>query len=299
MKRIGQFSALIIVAVFAMVPLSSASAQQGGVAVLITEVVGEGIGAEEPGPRFWWSGGSEPSWTASDRLLFETLISEGVEPFSPQSVNISRIYRRPHLPLVNGAQLGGLLGADRVLVGTITYRPMAPTAPLRLPGIIVEAEVELTAAGATDGVSLQRYTVSREVYGEFSTELLTEAKELGTRALGEVLGRSLRRTGGEVGSLNLTQVLALRNVQSAANLDAMRRRLLDLDEVESVVERWASEGIIALEINPGSNLSPDLFEYVIRVLENHSFDDFQLQRSPRPVVNGTAEFWVEPRGARF
>ena len=287
--------------VIAILLVSTEARAQGGgdVVVLITELMGAGVGEADPGAHFWWSGTTEPSWTESDQLLFEALRKEGVAPLVPATVNISRIYRRPLLPLVNAAQLGALLGGQRVLVGKVEYRALDPVPPLGVEGIEVIADVELVAAGSTEGISLQRLTVSRTVYGEPGAELLVAARSLGVGALAEVMGRSLKRRGGEVGAASEHLLVTFRNVGSAANLEALRRRLLEVEEVERVGERWASEGLIALEINPGGPGGADLIEYAIRVLEHHPFEEFRLQRHPRPTVEGTVEFWLEPRRSSF
>lgn len=279
--------------------VTAAWAQTSGeVAVLITEVIEEGL-ETQPGPRAWWVNGEEPAWTESDTLLFDQLLSQGVAVLRPESIHISRIYRRPLLPLANAAQLGGLLGATRVLVGTITYAPLEPMPPLRRAGIAVTAEVELAGTGGTDGVSMQRFTVSRKVYGEETETLMLEALQEGTRALGDVMGRSLRRARGKIGVETAVPLLALRNLQTAETLERLRGRMLELDEIDSVEIRWASEGVVALEINEEGASSLDLIEYVASVIENHRFENFWVERAPRPVVPGTVELWVESRASGF
>lgn len=289
----------LVVALLAWTPFA-AWADSGDVVVLLTEIVGEGVdGSSADQVGFWWSSADNPQWTKSDDAVFQGLREAGVGPMTPQKVNISRIYRRPGLSPANAAQLGGLLNVNRVLVGQIEYRPIKAVAPLGYHGVEVRAEVELVAAGSTDGVSLQRFTVQRRVYGSASDALLEEARAITGAALGEVMGRSLRRSGGEIGVQGGATLLAVRNVERAANLESLRSRLLAIEEVDRVVERWASEGIIALEINPGSNTPDDIAEYVFRVVENHEFDDFRIQRSERRTEHGVVEFWVEPRDVRY
>ncbi|AWV88458.1 hypothetical protein DN745_03485 [Bradymonas sediminis] len=67
-----------------------------------------------------------------------------------------------------------------------------------------------------------------------------------------------------------------------------------LDVVKKVSVRWASEGVIALEINPGAVDSSDTIEYAIRALSNQSFERFSLVKNARSRVEGMAEFDVAP-----
>lgn len=217
----------------------------------------------------------------------------------PGEMNISRIYRRPDLSTANAAQLGGLLGGKQVLVGRVEYRRIEAVAPLNYSGIEARAEVELIVAGASDGISLQRFTVQRHYFGnDGGDELLEVARSQAGESLGELMGYSLSRIGGSVGLVSEKPLLGLRNLERAENLEAIRRRLLEIEEVHSVVERWASEGIIALEINPGID-DEETSNYAIRVLENHRFDEFSLEREASVVDEGLVQFWVEPRERRF
>lgn len=293
-------SAATMLAAFALLAPSSAAANTGGdVVVLITEIVGEGINGEEPEVGFWWSSSEMPRWTASDDVVLEALRRVGIEPMMPGEVNISRIYRRPALSTANAAQLGALIDGQRVLVGKVEYRRLSAVAPLGYRGVEATAEVELVPAGASDGISLQRFTVTRVVYGHDEDVLLEQARQLAGAALGEVMGRSLIRASGELGTADVGPLLTLRNVERAENLERIRQRLLEIDEVHRVVERWASEGVIALQVNPGTEDSAAVADYAFRVLENHDFDEFRIQRSQNPSAENVVEFWVESRIGGF
>ncbi|RAL23797.1 hypothetical protein DL240_06485 [Lujinxingia litoralis] len=285
---------MLMVAALVGAPTLAQAQQSGGAVVLMTEVVEAGVAGEQPQVGFWWSQAGEAQWTDSDRALLRGLEAQGVELARMGDQSISRIYRRPALSPANAAQLGALLGGDRVLVGQITYRKLGPIWPLGLETLEANAELELVAAGSTEGVSLQRFVVNRRYYGSDARELLAEARQQVGLALGEVAGRGLRRSAGPVGMASTEPLIAVRNATSAAHLERLRARLLELDGISAVVERWASEGIIALEINPGEVTSPDVVEYAVRVLEGHSFDDFAVSSVPGSRLEGVRELWVEP-----
>ncbi len=297
MKKISLLT-MVLVAMMVGLPSVAAAQSSGQVVLFLTEVVEEDISGATPGVSFWWESAQTPQWTRSDEVIFAALREAGVEPQVPRETNISRIYRRPHLSPVNAAQLGALMETDRVLVGTVEYKPLERLAPLGSPGVLVRADVELIAAGSADGVSLQRFTVERRVFGRSDVGLLEKARAQAGQALGEVIGYGLKSTGGNVGVASDATLLALRNVERARYLEEIRDRLLALEEVHEVRERWASEGVIALEINPGEPGTADVVDYVFRVLEHHEFDEFRVLRHDRPVADGVAEFWVEPFPAR-
>ncbi len=302
MKQIGKISgkglALFLIVAAFWWPVSATAVEDADVAVLLTEVVEAGVDDGDQQIAFWWSQADEPQWTVSDDVVFAALRNAGVEPVVPESVDISRIYRRPGLSTENAAQLGRLLDADRVLVGEVQYTVLGPVAPLGYTGVEARAVVELVPAGDSEGVSLERFTVTRKVFGDSAAELLDEARQVAGTALGEVMGQSMRRAGGEVGSRNGDSLLALRNVERAENLEKVRERLLSIDDVERVVERWASEGLIALDIKTTGGDS-GVVEYAFRVLENHEFEGFDLMLNERPTVDGVTEFWLTPRQTGF
>lgn len=277
-----------------VLPAPAQAQGRGQVVALMTEVVEAGVLGDQARVAFWWSEAGEPRWTASDEALNAALQARGVSLATRPEQSISRIYRRPALTTANAAQLGALLGGERVLVGQVTYRSIGPVWPLGLEGLVASAELELVAAGSVEGVSLQRFAVTRHYYGDDVQAMLESARREVGSALGDVAGRGLRRVAGPVGIASSEPLLALRNTGKAAHLERVRERLLALDEVHAVVERWASEGIIALEINPGEATPPDVIEYAVRVLEGHSFDDFAVTSVAGSRMEGVHELWIEP-----
>ena len=294
-------AALALCAAMLMAPTAAAQSVDTDVAVFLTEVVEKADGTTEK-ISFWWSDAGEPTWTASDEVVFAALREAGVEPVQPQVVDISRIHRRPGISTENAAQLGALVQAERVLVGEVYYRVLDPVAPLGYPGVEARAEVDLVPVRDAQGVSLDRFTVRRQVFssnGADASDLFEDAREVAGRALGDVMGQSLRRSIGEVGTSSEVPLLSLRNLERAENLEMIRERLRELDEVDDVIERWAAEGTIAVEIIPSDGDPQGVFDYVDRLLANHEFDGFQLIRGDSSVAGGGAEYWLEPEHTEF
>lgn len=292
---------ILLISALLSAPAVAVAGENSDVTVLLTQVVEGDIADGDQQIQFWWSQADEPHWTKSDEFVFAALRNAGVEPAMPSSIDISRIYRRPGLSIENAAQVGRLLASHQVLVGEIQYRSLAPVAPLGLRGVEASAVVELVPAGDAGGVSLERFTVTRKVFGEDTEALLERAKKAAGEALGDVMGQSLRRASSEVGSHAGDELLALRNLERSENLEKVRQRLIEIEEVDRVVERWASEGIIALEVglHDGGGNQAGMLDYVYRVLENHEFENFRLMRSEHSSLDRVTEFWLEPREARF
>ncbi len=288
----------LLVVVFVGLPGVAAADEDADIVLLLTQVV---EGEDDQEIRFWWSEADKPRWTESDEVVFASLRELGVQPAMPDAINISRIYRRPGLSTDNAAQLGRLLNSERVLVGEVQYRSLPPVAPLGMAGVQARAVVELVPAGDAEGISLERFTVQRTVFGDDVEDLMARAQQMTGRALGEVIGQSLQRVSGDVGSQSGNRLLALRNLERAENLEKIRDRLVEIEEVDRVVERWASEGVIALEVAMHGEAASNsgMLDYVFRALENHEFEDFHLIRNEPSSLHNVTEFWLEPRRSQF
>src|SRR5690554_1476472 len=146
--------------------------------LLITERVdGELEGAQAPTLNYWWEQASGPKWSASDTLIREVLGQKQVGVLTPSAqVQISKIYRRPELSAGNAATLGELVGAKKVLVGTVSYTLAEPVEVLGLRRVSAFAEIQLMPAES--GASpLQRFTVEREAFSARGDEALAQARE--------------------------------------------------------------------------------------------------------------------------
>lgn len=263
-----------------------------GVLLLVSEEY-EGADAQKA-VRFWWSSPQNPAWTPSDAVMLDALKRAGVETVAPQGANISRIYRTAHMSMANASALGALLGAQQVVVGQIRYRELAPVQPLNLAGLEADATLHLLAAGSADVSAIKRFTVERQGFGGDREAVLEEIRAQTAQAVGGLVAGTLSKASGPVGIQTAERLIGLRNIESAAVLTEVKAFLGQIESVDAVRERWASEGIIALEVNPEKLDSADGIEYVLRVLENHTFDGFRLIRNRSAQTAELAEFYVEP-----
>ena len=301
MRRRWKELAAMMVAAMAMVVAPTAEASSADVAVLLTQVVDGAIEEADEEVAFWWQGSEEPRWTASDQWIFEALEDSGVDVARPAQVEISRIYQRPGLSRSNAAQMGTLLDVDRVLVGEVEYRPISANPPLNYAGIEARAKVDLVPAGDAEGVSMERFEITRQVYGPELSGLWQDSTEALGKALGEAMGHHLRRTGAEVGAGDGDRSIVLRNVERAQYLDEVRASMQALEVVASVRPRWASEGIVALAVIAGDGVSQrQATAEAMHALESEQFEAFDLRFSDESSVSSSGEVWLEPRsGATF
>ncbi|MFU8802320.1 MAG: hypothetical protein ACNA8W_00785 [Bradymonadaceae bacterium] len=298
MKWNWMILSLVFVALGTSAPLSGAERQASsqGTLLLITEVVDRGAD-EEPQIAYWWYAPGEPAWTPTDQGVLQELKTRGVTHAVVGKTNISRIYRRPNLSLDNAATLGGLIGATEVIVGQVRYQVEPRLAQLGLHTVRAEVVVDLVSAQGSGARSLKRFTIERQVFAVNQDNALIEARKQTSRALGVLLASTLSKSAGPVGAKSEERLIGIRNAENSRILDQVMAFLIELDAVDAVQERWAAEGIIALEINPGRVDGDDVIEYVLRVLEHHSFDEFRLTRHQRGDIDDLAEFFVERVGA--
>lgn len=286
---------LVVLAVQVVASVASAQAPKASddLLLLITEKVDGGLsGEQQPARHFWWEQSATPNWSASDKIIRQVLGQKKVGVLTPSgSVQISKIYRRPELSAGNAATLGELVGANRVLVGTISYSREQPVEPLGLRRVSANAEIQLLSAES--GASpLQRFTVEREAFSPRSDEALSQVRQELSRALGTLVAATVRRGAGPVGVQAEEGYIGLRNAENGETLQAVIQFLEGLDVVTEVNIRWASEGLIALELNPGTKDSADTIEYAIRALASQKFEKFSLVQNAHAAVGGLAEFDV-------
>ncbi|MFP4597195.1 MAG: hypothetical protein ACLFVJ_03025 [Persicimonas sp.] len=262
------------------------------VLLLITEevVLEEG---ESPTEGYWWVDSASPEWTESDKRLRAGLTEAGVDLVGLSgNQRISKIYRMPSLSMANAATLGSLLGARRVIVGTISYQRHPGIGVLGLERVAASVDVSLVSAESGETTALQRFTLEREAFAAQPDDALDKARSETTDGLVAMLSSTLMRGPGPVGVSTDEPMIGLRNPENARALQTVINFLEDLDPVEAVVVRWASEGVLALEINPGKEDTEDTFEYVLRALNSESFEEFSLSRRQPASADRLTEFEV-------
>lgn len=171
----------------------------------------------------------------------------------------------------------------RALVGTVTYERLAPVAPLELTGWRARATVELVSTSGDAPEVIRTFTLERAAFDADSDAALQRGRQTIARALADLLARSLSRLGGPVGVDAGERLIGLRGAGSASIYREIVSNLKKLDSIRDVQVRWAAEGLIALEINPGSQDPDDRVAAAVRALRETEFEGFMLA----PVADAT------------
>ena len=288
-----QHIAVIAVAVAVMAISLPASAQQNSrsVVTLLTETVR--MADEDPRTTYWWTSPSAPAWSQTDKMLLDELEAQNIEFFTPSGQSrISKIYRRPNLSVANASTLAELMGGDRLVVGRVVYEQAGVVGPLGATHVRASVVLTMTRAGTSPDDVGQTLELTRHAYAQDAQSALKIARGRLVEAMGDTISSTVSSGPGRVGWDAGERLIALRNVSRAAALEQVKTFLTGLEGISSVQVRWASQCVIALELNPGSKDTPDTIEYAIRALGNQTFEDFALAREPRPVAEGLAEFLI-------
>lgn len=265
---------LFLVALVALTMSSAASFAQAtpdSVSVLLTESVLEAEGAA-PDVKYWWSRPDAPTFSETDELLRSQMLARGVEWTRDAKTKISRVYLRPNLPNENAAVLGDLLGAGKVYTGTIEYERF--DGALSSVGWRARVNAQLVDARTQRAVGkpilLERTIVSRRA----GDDVLARVREQVATDLARLLVRHLANSRGPVGFERYPErLIVLRRAGQGAAVERALDELVKLPEVEEAHVRWATQGFIAIEINPGKDDPDSIVEVAARSLAQARVDE--------------------------
>jgi hypothetical protein len=259
------------------------------------KVVSAGDDGSEIG--YWWSNPTEPQWTGTDRSLISALDESGVSPMKPAGdVRISRIYRTPDLSVDNAAALASLLDARRAILGRVTYRRHQGRLLGGLDAVEARARLQLVDVASAEPSVIRDFEINRAYFGDQPDALLERAQQSVSQVAGRLLGRTVGAASGPIGITTGEPLLAFRNLQKGAAMEVIRSTLGQLDVVDSLRIRWASEGIVAFELNPAKRDESGSIDYATRSLLNHSFKHLRLSRRDRSTLDNAVEFDVQITG---
>lgn len=302
---LGTASFTLLVILLALLPMTAAAQMAGGgggggaeggsdVLLLVTEAVSTPQ-TQRPTRRFWWSNPTSPQWSDTDRTFVAALKERGVQPMEPGGdARISRIYRRPSLSVDNAAALASILGAGRVVVGRVHYRVSDRQPTWGLVGVRAEVDLQLVDAAASEPTALRTFDPVRTIYGSGSKQALKAAREAVATTTARLLSRTLVAEAGPVGPANLQMpTIRLQGVGHGRALERIQRVVAGADEVDGVRVAWASEGLIALAIDPAGKPDRRVVDFAARVLANHQFRGMTIRKRSNPTGTGDVVFDVK------
>lgn len=277
-------------------PTRAEQSSRGGdndLLLLVTEKL-ERPSSDRTETRYWWSNPKNPQWTATDRALKQALADTDAAAMTPPGdVRVSRIYRTPDLSLDNAASLASILGARRIVLGEVTYQPTTAGILPGYDGLRVEGKLQVVDVTTSEPSVIRSLEVRRSVFapGDGSGNSVDkegasdDRRPIARRArrrfagvVGTLLDRTVVAASGEVGVETEEPLLALHDLKRGGALRAVREFLAGLDTVDDTRVRWASEGRIAVEINPSKADDVDAVRYAARTLTKHDFDRLSVRR---------------------
>lgn len=230
------------------------------------------------GARFWWSSVAAPAWTPTDQALAEALRTRGVTLTAPSAqARVSKIYAVAKLGVQRASVLGALLGAERVLVGQVTYEVGKPPLPFGLHRCAAQADVSLVQANTSGAGKGRALTVARVVYDPDPAQAQQRARAMLVGALADLTARTMKlqdaaQPVGAPSEDGVEPLLLVQGAPDAVSVEAVQRALLALPAVKAVGLRWAAEGLVALEINPGVRDAPAALDLIVNTLTAQPFE---------------------------
>jgi hypothetical protein len=254
---------LSLQAVLALVSVAAADAQ---ILPLITERSGGSS-------SFWWEEPADPAFSDFEQALLREaagLIIDVSTLSDPPGV--SRIYRVPDLSATNARNLGGLFEANQVLVGDL----VVGESEMAAGGFFWVAEAEISYRLLSVDVEVT-HAESRRIFlgrGTDAAAARDAAVSHAAEYLAEVVSRLQSRLDPTAEADATSPTLLLIGLERAATLVALKGELRRHGEiVTDVREVWASEGVIALEVElaPGKQMG-DLEQLLMAIEGDESRD---------------------------
>jgi len=257
--------------------VSPLSAAAQGVLLSVTHLDGD----QE---HYWWAEPNTPRWTESDEALKTILSDIGVPVVDPSTMpdppQISRlVYGHGRLSTTNAINLAVLFGAKRLITGVTVVEPVGPSPIFGYPGFKVSLDLHVFTTNTT--VELLPVAIEEVAFAEDANEARRRATERAFARARLMLAHLPALQEAEVGVPSAEPVLVVTGLEDAAPLVELKRQLKTFEGVTDVMEVWAAEGVVAVEINPGALDDPTLILNAIDHLLRQDLPGFSLQEVSR------------------
>lgn len=283
--RVGQTIAVVVMCVLLMTFGDSADASESsdraasGPRILPVVTL-----KTDDGASYWWQTPSDPQWTSFDETLRATLNREGVRTVDfSDPPRISRIYQRPDLSLQNAAALCSLLDVHRLLHGTVTVRAFSPGPAHGTTLAVARAELQFVDTGGRAPTVLQEVSIDRTATAPTVDVAVEKVQQRVGVAAGDIVGRITRGSNRRAGFSREEPLVGIWGARKAATLERLRRKMEQADEVDAVARRWAAEGVVGFEVNPGQQDPARRIEYVARTILEDRMPWVTLRRRDREI----------------
>lgn len=260
----------------------------GGLLCIITEHPSAALQKPSPSdsPKFWWSNSPTFTATTTDLTLLSALRAAHIPVIDPATFPnppqlSQRVFGRPDLSDANAQNLASLFGASFVLRGDATCDPLPPSVYLReQAGAHASLSVRLMSTRTEQALLSLRLDAA--AFAPDTPSACTQALAVIASRLQENLQHATSLQDAQAPIWDGDEpLIILSGLNHAAPLVQLKKHLRTNPEVKDIFERWAAEGHIALDINPGLPDSPESVRALVDSLLTASFPGFRL--SPLPA----------------
>lgn len=217
---------------------------------------------------YWWSDAARPELTPLDAALLDARPDVWLNPVAPDRPTFSQRYGSVDITDLSARNLAGLYGADGAVRGEVALNDLVPVAD----GLLWTATVHLDVRLLDVGSELVRVHVSRSFSGHgansekaFNTALAAAARYVSDVLDVEPVATSLTLPDATVPTL-------LVHADREARLLVALKGDLRANElvVADIWEAWASEGVIALEVDLAAGADVDSLADLVYTIEQQT-----------------------------
>ena len=228
----------------------------------------------------WWPNayGADSAWISAFEKQGVSLIHPATLADAPRLSPM--VYSAKPLSDANARTLGSLFGTQNVLNGIVTWHCTS---------------LETTVSCAAD-VSL-RLLYGKQDALDWNERLEAEAlspemakKYIATRLVSHLALSvvSATKTRDEIPALTSNPVILFDPIPDADTLVTLRKMLKQVNGVEDVAERWVSDGVLAIELNPANpTMSQSEFLQIVQAFSQMSSENLvvrEMRSSDRGVI---------------
>ena len=236
----------------------------------------------------WW-----PNQPGLDKAWVEDLSRHGVQVLNPAAMsNMPRlspiVYGQKPLSDTNARTMASLFGAQNVLNGNVIWQCQAnETSVSKADAVHCTGNASLTLLYGHQESAPMQFTAS--AYGQdFETaKAAVRARITADMAL-PVMAHTA--TKGDIPKYIDKPVMLFDPLPDADTLVALRKQLKRVPGVTDVAERWVSNGVLALEINPDTpTLSLEGFSAIIQGFMGQPAENFIIRETQKTEAGAIFE----------
>ena len=236
----------------------------------------------------WW-----PNQPGADRAWVDGFTRQGADVLNPADMrDMPRlspiVYGQKPLSDTNARTMASLFGVQNVLNGNVTWTCAAhETSQSALDAVRCEGTANLMLLFGRNESFEMKFSAS--AYGDtFETAKSAVRVRLTADVALPVMVKTV--VSGDIPKLLDKPVILFEALPDADTLVAIRKQLKRVPGVNDVAERWVSDGILAMEINPETpTMSSEDFDLIIQGFTGQPTENFMIRETRRTLAGVSFE----------